>query len=185
MQPVDAEPERESAPLFGVEAAYLEAWSALEAKGPYAEFIERWSSAPFAEYVESLRAIWRAWEHKEPLNYVGEHYQFTLMTPEFSPKPTGLPPVPIYLAAVRPHEGDGGLGQTLEHLVGTHRVEHGDLGEQGDGDLHGGSCPLRRECRSDPSRRSRSPNQGTLSGFSRLNIFLIRSRWVMSGSFYS
>lgn len=54
------------------------------------------------EYVESLRAIWRCWENKEPLNYVGEHYQFTLMTPEFSPEPSKLPTVPIYLAAVRP-----------------------------------------------------------------------------------
>lgn len=54
------------------------------------------------EYVESLRAIWRCWEHKEPLNYVGKHYQFTLMTPEFSPEPSGLPPIPIHIAAVRP-----------------------------------------------------------------------------------
>ena len=54
------------------------------------------------EYVESLRAIWRCWEHGEPLRYEGSHYRFTLMTPEFSPPPSGLPPVPIYIAAVRP-----------------------------------------------------------------------------------
>lgn len=52
------------------------------------------------EYVESLRAIWRCWELGEPLAYEGEHYRFTLMTPEFSPPATGLPPVPITIAAV-------------------------------------------------------------------------------------
>jgi probable F420-dependent oxidoreductase len=54
------------------------------------------------EYVESLRAIWRCWEKGEKLDYRGEHYQFTLMTPEFSPKPSGLGPIPVSVAAVRP-----------------------------------------------------------------------------------
>lgn len=54
------------------------------------------------EYVEALRAVWRCWELGERLNYQGEHYQLTLMTPEFSPPKSGLPMVPVYLAAVRP-----------------------------------------------------------------------------------
>jgi probable F420-dependent oxidoreductase len=54
------------------------------------------------EYVLALRAIWRSWEKKERLDFVGKHYQFTLMTPEFSPEPMGLAPIPIYTAAVRP-----------------------------------------------------------------------------------
>lgn len=54
------------------------------------------------EYVEALRAIWRCWELGERLDYRGEHYQLTLMTPEFSPPASGLPMVPVYLAAVRP-----------------------------------------------------------------------------------
>lgn len=54
------------------------------------------------EYVEALRAIWRCWETQAPLDYEGRYYRFTLMTPEFSPPPSGLPPVPIYIAAVRP-----------------------------------------------------------------------------------
>lgn len=54
------------------------------------------------EYVQAIRAIHRAWEKKEKLRFVGEHYRFTLMTPEFSPTPTGRAPVPIYTAAVRP-----------------------------------------------------------------------------------
>lgn len=54
------------------------------------------------EYVEGLRAIWRCWEKGEKLNYVGEHYQFTLMTPNFVPEPNGLPPIPVTIAAVGP-----------------------------------------------------------------------------------
>jgi probable F420-dependent oxidoreductase len=54
------------------------------------------------EYVLAVRAIHRAWEKQEKLKFSGEFYKHTLMTPEFSPPPTGLPPVPIYTAAVRP-----------------------------------------------------------------------------------
>ena len=54
------------------------------------------------EYVEALRAIWRWWEKGEPLGYEGNHYRLTLMTPEFSPRPTGLPPIPVTIAAVGP-----------------------------------------------------------------------------------
>jgi probable F420-dependent oxidoreductase len=54
------------------------------------------------EYVGALRAIWRCWEKGEPLKFEGDHYRFTLMTPEFSPAPSGLPPVPIYVSAVGP-----------------------------------------------------------------------------------
>lgn len=54
------------------------------------------------EYVESLRAIWRCWETGAPLDYVGDHYQFTLMTPHFVPEKTNLPMTPITIAAVGP-----------------------------------------------------------------------------------
>lgn len=43
--------------LFGVEVSYLAAWSSLPVTGPYAEFIDRWSSKGFAEYVATLRAL--------------------------------------------------------------------------------------------------------------------------------
>lgn len=59
-------------------------------------------AARMGEYVEALRAIWRTWETGAKLNYVGKHYNFTLMTPEFSPKPSGLPMIPVMIAAVGP-----------------------------------------------------------------------------------
>ena len=68
-------------------------------------FSVRWESPGprLKEYVEALRAIWTAWERKEPLRYEGKFYQFTLMTPEFAPPPTGMPPVPVTIAAVQPY----------------------------------------------------------------------------------
>ena len=50
-----------------------------------------WSApAPrMKEYVQSLRAIWRAWKSGETLQFEGEHYSFTLMTPNFLPPKIG------------------------------------------------------------------------------------------------
>jgi probable F420-dependent oxidoreductase len=55
------------------------------------------------EYVQSLRAIWTAWETGTPLRYTGTHYTFTLMPPYFVPPSQHMPMVPITLAAVGPH----------------------------------------------------------------------------------
>src|SRR5215468_3424541 len=61
-----------------------------------------WSApAPrLRDYVRALRAVWRCWETGERLDYQGDHYRLTLMTPDFSPEPTGLPMVPVTIAAV-------------------------------------------------------------------------------------
>src|SRR6201984_2291900 len=52
------------------------------------------------DYVQALRAVWRCWETGEKLDYRGDHYKLTLMTPDFSPEPTGLPMVRVTIAAV-------------------------------------------------------------------------------------
>lgn len=59
-------------------------------------------AARMGEYVQALRAIFRCWETGEKLDYRGKYYNFTLMTPEFSPGPQGLPMPRIALAAVGP-----------------------------------------------------------------------------------
>ncbi|MBV00166.1 MAG: LLM class F420-dependent oxidoreductase [Rhodospirillaceae bacterium] len=68
-------------------------------------FSTSWSApAPrLREYVKSLRAIWRHWELGEKLDFRGEHYTFTLMTPNFVPESEHFGPVPITIAAVGPH----------------------------------------------------------------------------------
>src|SRR6478609_9420471 len=52
------------------------------------------------DYVGALRAIWRCWETRGKLDYHSDHYTLTLMTPAFSPEPTGLPMVPVTISAV-------------------------------------------------------------------------------------
>ena len=61
-----------------------------------------WSApAPrLRDYIGALRAIWRCWETRGRLDYHSEHYTLTLMTPDFSPEPTGLPMVPVTVSAV-------------------------------------------------------------------------------------
>ena len=55
------------------------------------------------EYVESMRAIWNSFQTGDKLDYVGDHYSFTLMTPNFNPGPIDHPHVPVHIAAVNEH----------------------------------------------------------------------------------
>ncbi len=52
------------------------------------------------EYIQALREIWQSWDTGARLNYSGEFYQFSLMTPFFSPGPGQNPQPPIFNAAV-------------------------------------------------------------------------------------
>lgn len=52
------------------------------------------------EYVQALRAIWRAWQDGGPLNVRGEHYNISLLVPLFTPFPIEHPDIPVHLAAV-------------------------------------------------------------------------------------
>ena len=57
-------------------------------------------AARLEDYILALRAIWRSFQTKEPLDYKGEFYQHTLMTPFFNPGPIKHPEIPIYIAGV-------------------------------------------------------------------------------------
>ncbi len=63
-----------------------------------------WSApAPrMKEYVRALDAIFRCWEHGEPLDFHGSHYRFDLMPPNFRPGASGHGTVPVTIAAVGP-----------------------------------------------------------------------------------
>ena len=52
------------------------------------------------EYIRSLRHIWDSWDSGNPLDFSGDHYNFSLMTPFFSPGPGTHPHPPIFNAAV-------------------------------------------------------------------------------------
>jgi len=64
-----------------------------------------WPESPagkLREFVLAVRAFWSAWQGDGKLNYRGEHYKLTLMTPFFNPGPIEHPEIPIYLAGVNP-----------------------------------------------------------------------------------
>src|SRR5271170_4558507 len=52
------------------------------------------------EYVLAMRAIWDCWNGDGPLNFRGEFYRHTLMTPFFNPGPNPYGAPKVYLAAV-------------------------------------------------------------------------------------
>ncbi len=54
------------------------------------------------DYIAAVCAIWQAWETNGRLDFHSDTYNLSLMTPNFSPKPNGLPPIPISLATVGP-----------------------------------------------------------------------------------
>ena len=105
------------------------------------------------DYIGALRAVWRCWETGERLDYRGEHYRLSLMTPDFSPEPTGLAPPPVTIAAVGRAmlrlAGEVGDGVRLHPLCSRRYLQEVCLPEIREGmrrggrrrahfDLHGG-----------------------------------------------
>lgn len=52
------------------------------------------------ETIEAIRAVWACWQEGKPLDYQGEFFRLSLMTPFFSPDPLPFAPPPIFIAAV-------------------------------------------------------------------------------------
>jgi probable F420-dependent oxidoreductase len=72
--------------------------------------IERRFSMPWShpaprmrEFVLAMRAIWSAWNEGTKLDFRGDFYTHTLMTPFFCPPPNPFGTPKVWLAAVGPH----------------------------------------------------------------------------------
>lgn len=62
-----------------------------------------WPDSPvkkLREQIAAIRAFWNTWQTGEALNFRGEYYKLTLMTPFFNPGPIEFPEIPIYIAGV-------------------------------------------------------------------------------------
>lgn len=71
-----------------------------------------WPESPaskLSEQIAAVRAFWHCWQTGEPLNFRGEHYKLSLMTPFFNPGPIECPVIPIFIA---------GVNVGLAHLAG-------------------------------------------------------------------
>jgi len=78
--------------------------------------IERRFSMPWShpaprmrEYITAMRAIWRSWATGEKLDFRGDFYQHTLMTPFFNPGANPHGPPPVFL---------GALGERMAEVAG-------------------------------------------------------------------
>ena len=64
-----------------------------------------WPDSPLnklREQIAAVRALWHTWQTGERLNFRGDYYKLTLMSPFFNPGPIGYPEIPIYIAGVNP-----------------------------------------------------------------------------------
>jgi probable F420-dependent oxidoreductase len=57
-------------------------------------------AARLREYILALRAIWECFQTEGPLQFEGEFYRHTLMSPFFNPGPIEHPEIPVYIAGV-------------------------------------------------------------------------------------
>ncbi len=53
------------------------------------------------DYVGAMRACWNAWQTGAPLDFRSEHYNLSLMTPNFSPPPLRNFHIPVLIEAVQ------------------------------------------------------------------------------------
>jgi probable F420-dependent oxidoreductase len=64
-----------------------------------------WPESPMGklrEQVTAMRALWNTWQTGAKLNFRGDYYKLTLMSPFFNPGPIEHPEIPIYIAGVNP-----------------------------------------------------------------------------------
>jgi probable F420-dependent oxidoreductase len=52
------------------------------------------------EVILAIRAVWECWQNRTRLDFQGEFFKLTLMTPFFSPEPHEYHRIPIFVAGV-------------------------------------------------------------------------------------
>jgi probable F420-dependent oxidoreductase len=75
-------------------------------------FSMEWSGKPASqmrEFILAMRAIWSTWNEKTKLDFRGEYYKHTLMTPFFDPGVNPYGPPKVFLA---------GVGQGMTEVAG-------------------------------------------------------------------
>jgi len=58
--------------------------------------------AKLREVILAVRALWDTWQNGARLNFRGQFFKLTLMSPFFNPGPIAHPNIPIYIAGVNP-----------------------------------------------------------------------------------
>jgi probable F420-dependent oxidoreductase len=77
-----------------------------------------WShpAARMREFIQAMRAIWDCWYQGAPLDFRGDFYSHTLMTPMFTPTNTQHGAPRVFLAAVGPRMTEA-AGEVADGLI--------------------------------------------------------------------
>jgi probable F420-dependent oxidoreductase len=62
-----------------------------------------WPGSPLGklrEQIAGIHALWNTWQTGAKLNFRGDYYKLTLMSPFFNPGPIENPEIPVYIAGV-------------------------------------------------------------------------------------
>ncbi len=92
-----------------------------------------WSkpAARMREMIMAMQAIWATWYDGEPLDFRGEFYKHTLMTPMFTPEASQYGPPRVFIAAVGPMmtevAADLCEGMLVHPLTTTHYLKEHTL----------------------------------------------------------
>ncbi|HEV2370168.1 MAG TPA: TIGR03617 family F420-dependent LLM class oxidoreductase [Acidimicrobiales bacterium] len=70
------------------------------------------------EYIDMMRAVWDSWQNRTRPDFVGKHYRYTLMSPNFDPGPLDVPFPKVGLAMVGP--GMGRVGGERADVIMPH-----------------------------------------------------------------
>ena len=125
-----------------------------------------WShpAARMREFILAMRAIWAAWNGEEKLDFRGEFYTHTLMTPFFDPGPNPFGPPPVLLAAVgdlmTEVAGEVADGMILHPFTTERYVREVTLPGLGRGFEKGGRTPRRLHAQPPGVRRHRDHRRG-------------------------
>ena len=110
-------------------------------------FSTEWSAPGprMREYVQSLHAIWDSWQESKRLAFHGDHYNFSLMTPFFSPGPSQQPRPPVFISAVNTYNcrvaGEVCDGVSLHPLCSPKYLKQRILPSIADGAARAGRDP--------------------------------------------
>ena len=60
-------------------------------------------AAKLREVILAMRAFWDCWQHGSKLDFRGEFFKLTLMSPFFNPGPHDYPDIPVFISAINRH----------------------------------------------------------------------------------
>ena len=70
------------------------------------------------EYIQMMHGVWDSWQHGRAPDFLGKHYTFTLMTPNFNPGPIAYDRPRVGVAVVGP--GMAGVAGEVADVVMPH-----------------------------------------------------------------